>query len=247
MIDKQYYYGGGETYKLDLVHILGKDNYDFTFSTPDGGLFSERIRKMGFGYIPYTPHSRIDITGFINYARMLKKHKFNVIITTDSDSWYSGIFIKFICRPTLLLAVIHISTLQSGGFFSPFKKKIISAVDRFWTRFYNTIICSTKFHADTMIEEGVSSEKVLIVHNAVDQDDITKNISSERQNGFREQLQIPENKLIISMFGRFGPGKDFTNFIKAIPLIISDYSDCVFLLVGIRMGKFIDNIGNPVF
>jgi glycosyltransferase involved in cell wall biosynthesis len=34
------------------------------------------------------------------------------------------------------------------------------------------------------------------------------------------------------MFGRFGPGKDFANFVNAMPEIIKEYPFCRFLLVG---------------
>ena len=232
IIDKQYFRGGGETYKLDIYRALGTEKYEFTFSTPHEGAFSKVVQDLGCKYIPFTPKSRLDIIGMIKYAYSLKKYSYNVVITSDSDSWYTGVFLKLINRPELLLAVIHISTRGMGKKFGIVKNTVIKIIDRIWTCFYNFIISSTEYHADILKDEGVNPSKIVIIKNSVDQEKICSKISESERDRWKERLSIPEGAVILGMFGRFGAGKDYRNIINAIPLVLKEQKNCIFILAG---------------
>ncbi len=232
ILDRQLYFGGGETYKLDIARILKKKGFDITFSSPAEGKFFHRVKELGYSFTPYTPKSRTDIPGMIRYARAQKKGKYDIIITSDSDSWYSGIFLKIFCRPKVIFAVVHISTLGTEKKFGFFKRKVISYVDRMWAHFHTTVVCSTNHHANILFNEGIKQEKLLVIPNTVNREQILKNTSKQRQKDIKKSLAIPEDSLILSMFGRFGAGKDFNNLIDAIPEVIKEQNNVVFLLVG---------------
>ena len=232
IIDSQKRFGGGETYKLDVVKVLGTEQNNYTFSTPDPSEFKEIISGRGWEWIEFTPKNRIDIFGMIKYANFIKNYNFDVIFTSDSLTWYTGIFLKKICQPTLLFAIIHISTIASGRKFGFLKRFLIKHIDRFWTKYYTQVICSTKWHADNLLKEGVNKEKVSVIHNTVDAENIEADLSPEIGNDLRKKYKIEENNIVVGMAGRFGPGKDFETIVKAASLVLKKYDNCMFLLMG---------------
>lgn len=232
IIDKQYFYGGGETFKLDIYRSLGTDKYEFTFSTPREGEFSKVVAGIECDFIPFTPGSRLDFIGMFLYALRMRKNHYDIIITTDSNAWYAGVLLKLIVKPELLMAVVHISTLGIGKNFGKVKSTIIKFVDRLWISFYDFIISSTDFHAKILEKEGISRDKIVIIRNSVDQHHIYAQITEEIKGLWRQKLDIPECAIVCSMFGRFGPGKDYKNLIHAISQVIAKKKDCVFILAG---------------
>lgn len=231
-IDSQHKYGGGDTYKLDIMHCLGNKDYIFAFSTPADSDFRAIVSERNLHWIEFTPKHRLDLLRMIQYAKRIKKEQFNIIFTTDSVTWYTGIVIRKICKPEALFAIIHISTAGSGRKFGLFKRWIIKLVDRFWTRFYSKVIVSTEWHTGIMRGEGIPAEKFAMIHNAVNREEIYKKLIPGFEVQFRKQYGVASNEKIVGMFGRFGPGKDFANFVKAMPEIINEYPSCRFLLVG---------------
>jgi len=244
IVDGQIYYGGGETYKLDIAEIFKDKNINVTFSTPEKGIFAKRIKELGYEFIPFTPTSRLDVIGMYNYAKRIKKNNYDIIITSDSHSWYSGVFLKKICKPKLIAAVVHISTAGTGKNFGFLKKLAVRIVDKIWTNYHHKVICSTNFHADIYRKENVKPEKLMVIHNAVNREKILNNISENGKEKIQKKFDIPRDKLVISMFGRFGPGKDFHNLVKAIPYVLKETDNFVFVLVG--DGPYFDEIKKMV-
>lgn len=232
IIDSQKQFGGGETYKLDIIKVLSKEKYSFTLSTPENSEFKKMILEQKWDWIEFKPKSRLDIFGMIKYANYLKKFNFDIIFTSDSITWYTGIFLKKICKPALLFAIIHISTIASGKKFGFLKRFLIKHTDRFWTKFYTQIICSTKWHADNLLNEGVNRNKITVIHNTVDVESIEKKLSGKIIKDLKQQYKIEEEEIVIGMTGRFGPGKDFETFVNAASLVLKKCDNCKFLLMG---------------
>jgi glycosyltransferase involved in cell wall biosynthesis len=86
---------------------------------------------------------------------------------------------------------------------------------------------------------GYCSKNNHILPNGFDTSVFTSSV--EAKLSVREELSLPEDSLLIGLFGRYHPMKDHANFIQAAALLLKDYSDIRFLLAGTDINQ--DNQG----
>jgi glycosyltransferase involved in cell wall biosynthesis len=61
--------------------------------------------------------------------------------------------------------------------------------------------------------------------------------SVEARLSVRKELGLPEDSLLIGLFGRYHPMKDHANFIKAATFLLKDYPNVHFLLAGTEVDR----------
>lgn len=232
ILDTQYYYGGGETYKRDVIHILRSKGIECKVLLPEKSEFRKILVRESIPVGVIKVKNRIDFLSMIRTALQFRKEKNLLVCTTDSITWYTGVFFRWFVDCRKLIAIVHITTAMGGKSGSRWKKKIIAFIDRLWTSKYDTIICSTEFHKDILANEGVSENKLKVVKNTIDLEFVEKTALKKSRTDICGQYSVSPDNLLVGMFGRFGPGKDYTTLINAIPLIINEVPKTTFVLVG---------------
>lgn len=89
------------------------------------------------------------------------------------------------------------------------------------------IITDCRFLRELLIKLGLSSEKIIVINNAVD---IPIEIDSDEIQKFREQYQL-KGRIILTI-GRLVPWKGIRTLIKIMPEILKEFPDLNLLIVG---------------
>ncbi len=232
ILDSQKIYGGGQKFYLDIIEHLDRERFTFSVSSPLNSPVHKIASEKKIEFIPFTPKSRFDILGMIKFAKSIIKSGCDIIVGTDSITWYTTAIIRYFSKSIRLVSIVHISTLGTGKKFGKFKRKIIQIVDRWWIDKNNKVIVSSKWHYDIYVSEGIKKDKLALIYNAVNYKVIRSKVSNENIQEIKDKYKIDKDKKIVGMIGRFGPGKDFENFIESMPLILKRYKDVQFVLVG---------------
>jgi len=232
IIDSQSIYGGGQKFYLDIIENLDKDRFSFTVSSPANSPMHTVTQEKNINFIPFTPRSRLDIATMKKFADEVLGKNFDIIVSTDSITWYTAAFIRNKSKSIKLVGIVHISTLGSGRKFNLLKKYIIKFVDNWWIEKHDQVIVSSKGHYDMYVSEGIREEKLSLIFNSVDYKIIRDKVSDNMVSKAAERYGIRRDKRIAGMIGRFGPGKDFKNLIKSIPLVLKDFKNVQFVMVG---------------
>jgi len=232
ILDTQCYYGGGETYKRDVIHILRSKGIECKVLLPKESEFRKILLGESIPVGVIKVKNRTDFLSMIRTALQFRNEKNLLVCTTDSITWYTGVFFRWFVDCRKLIAIVHITTAMGGKSSSQWKKNVIAFIDRLWTSKYDTIICSTEFHKAILVNEGVSAEKLKVVKNTIDLNVVEKTALKKSRTDICEQYSVFPDHLLVGMFGRFGSGKDYTTLVNAIPLIISEVPKTTFVLVG---------------
>lgn len=78
---------------------------------------------------------------------------------------------------------------------------------------------------------GLPEDKITVVHNGIDLSRF-QNLDSNRLEKIGKELQIPEDALIITTIGRLHQQKGHEYLIKASKIVLSQFKDAIFLVVG---------------
>lgn len=78
---------------------------------------------------------------------------------------------------------------------------------------------------------GLPEEKITVIHPGVDVNRF-QNLDSSKLRKIKEELQIPEDALVLTTIGRLHPEKGHQYLIKASKIVLSQFKDVIFLVVG---------------
>ncbi|MEM2097600.1 MAG: glycosyltransferase family 4 protein [Methanothrix sp.] len=107
--------------------------------------------------------------------------------------------------------------------------KILAIEEKFCLKCVDRIIVVVEEEIDRLVKMGYPKEKIFVVHNAVDLDELD-NISEVVSE--TSGLQKFDKKFIISYVGGFSNHRGLETLLKAMPLIISSIPEAHLILVG---------------
>lgn len=86
-----------------------------------------------------------------------------------------------------------------------------------------------------IIDKGVSEDKIVTFSNGLDKEFVLENVAIERKNTFREEYNIPKDKIIVSYVGNVGISQNLEIIIGAAKKI--EDNKILFLVVGEGLEK----------
>jgi glycosyltransferase involved in cell wall biosynthesis len=94
------------------------------------------------------------------------------------------------------------------------------------------IVTVTKIVADDLVlHQGVNRSKIVTIYNGVDLERFSE-ISPQKKMGIRSTLGIDSKKKVVGMVAQLTDWKGIPYFLKAIPLILKECRDVMFVIVG---------------
>jgi glycosyltransferase involved in cell wall biosynthesis len=81
-------------------------------------------------------------------------------------------------------------------------------------------------------EEGIKPDKLVTIHNGINVERFSIDLSSEAERNLRQELGLEADSLIILTVARLHPQKGHQYLIEAIPQVVQDFPQAHFLFVG---------------
>jgi glycosyltransferase involved in cell wall biosynthesis len=230
-----YFYpflAGQEQYVLQLSKKLLKygehvDVYTSNYSNLQDFEIIDGIHVHRFDMITAPLNNPISIT-FLGIFRKLKS--FDVVHIHNEHSFFS--FITCLCniyhkKPIVLTC--H-GQLIFGSYFKDLFEKIYSrTIGKFMFNAATKIIALSEEDKIYISSIGVDTNKIHVLPNAIDTDDLDKQIATEIDAKLSEKFV--DNRLILFV-GRIIPRKGIEYIIKCVKDVIGQFDDAIFILIG---------------
>ncbi|MFW6134248.1 MAG: glycosyltransferase, partial [Elusimicrobiota bacterium] len=184
---------------------------------------------------------------FINLIRLCKKYKIN-ILHVNTPYLYA---VVPLCVSKLLRIPFCVSihadyeqreTLQENiipkirG-----SRKVADFIEKFVYKSAERILPIRESMIPTLVRKGINSSKIRIFPHGIDLSGFEQEINNA---GFRNKFNIPYDKKIISMVGRFEKENYIYDYIKIAESLLKQRNDWVMVLAG--GGKERDHIKNEI-
>lgn len=224
--------GGGETALLYLLEKINRKKIEPIVILPKAGQFSQKLKNLAvtthFLYLnPFLIRTLfvpgISPLGIYNFLKLSKKIKPDLIHTNHLNlAIYAGIAAKILKIP--VVATSH-GSWDSIYFYHDLVSNL----------FVDKILANTQAIKKTLTKRKIiPSRKVEVIHLGIN----TGIFKPSNQKAARKILNLPPDKLIITIVGRLDPAKDHLTFLKAADKVAKQVKNSVFLIVGSQKGDF---------
>ena len=190
-----------------------------------------KITAEGYEHISLNRNKSYDLTIILKLAILFKKKRIDVLNTHNAVAcWYGNIAAKIAGTPV----VFTLRNVQSENYKLLLKKrffyKIAILLDRITMRIADKIVAVSKRLERFYIEnEKIPPQKITTITNAIDLEPFEKKFHKEKS---REELRIGRDKTVVGIVGDLVERKGHTCLIEAAKIILTKYSNIVFLIVG---------------
>ncbi len=218
---------GAENVVMELLKEINKEEFETFFGIIENPSKAHMIIAEEAG--KYTPHvqvfsceSKLDFKTVFSLRRFLKDQKINLIHSHGYKSNFNS-FLASAAKNIALVTTCHnwLSINSKMKLYEWLDKRVLNRFDR-------TIVVSDEIRGK-ILKTGVSSSKVIKIKNGIN---IKKYSTTNKRTGIRAEFNIDEDKIVVGSLGRLDDNKGITNLLKAARLLIDEFENIIFLLVG---------------
>lgn len=169
-----------------------------------------------------------DFKGFLKIYSIIRKERFDIVHTHSSKAGFIGRIAAKLARTPVILYTPHGHIFY--GYFNRFLTKLFRYMEKLTATFTDRIITLTESGKDEQVRFRIApAHKFSIVHSGVRMEVYEPRITVL---GEKKELGIPDSTKVVGTVGRFVPIKGQKYLIRAIPKIINEYPEVVFILIG---------------
>lgn len=219
------FYGGPE--KQIATHALRLDAERFRFT-----LFSfieyERqnelvgiARSQGTSVVELHTGNPFNPRSIRQVADALKQHQVDLLCVHGYKANVIGRLASW------LVGIPQISISRGWTAENP-RIRFYEKLDRLFLRFTNHIVAVSHGQKKKILQLGISTEKISVIHNAINLENSVK----PPEIGLRQQLGLPSDALVIASAGRLSPEKNYATMIEVARQICSSHPQAYFMVFG---------------
>ncbi|NJL51557.1 MAG: glycosyltransferase [Hydrococcus sp. SU_1_0] len=223
--------GGAEVMLLSLLSSINRDRFEpSVISLLDKGIYGEKIEQLD---IPVYCVEMLEGKPTINSAwrttKLIKQVKPDLIQGWMYHANLAAQFFNFFVAPkTPVLWSIHHSLHAISA-----EKPLTQGVIRFgsWSSRYVAQVAFVSEKSQAQHQQiGYSKVNSCVIPNGFDTSKFKP--SAEIRQKFRQELHIDEHTFLIGSVARYHAMKDHANFLRAAHLLLAEYPETKFVMVG---------------
>lgn len=221
--------GGTEAHSVDFINSLEKvHNIELHKAVAKGSFVDRHTSDKNKHYV--TLRSEFSPLNTIKLLKLAKKIKPDFIVGNNGNE-YINTFLAGKFSGSRVILFRHM--LNRQPFF--IKKFILPNVYR--------VVAVSESSKRRLLLDGIPQEKIEVIPNFIDENLFST--SWEEKKIAKKQLNIPDDKKVISFLGKVATGKGIYDFVEVAEKIIKK-SDGNFMFVVIGYGKELDRVKEAV-
>lgn len=211
--------GGSQLSFLRLAKAL-KDEYEFHLWFFNKGPFIDKIKEEGFSYDCYEFSSLRNPMGLMKIKSEIKK------LNVDYIYLHSSRLISLLAKQLKIPCIekINMTRTKAAGGWARY-----SFIDKYFSNLNSQLLVVSQAIRDQMLQRGISKKKISYLHSFINPD---KFVDKEQRENARKQYDIPQTAIVVLNIGRMVSQKAQLDFVEAANLLVKNYSDYVFVIVG---------------
>ncbi|QNQ82768.1 glycosyltransferase family 4 protein [Lactobacillus sp. PV012] len=236
-----YLHAGAEMYGADKILLelttgLDKSKFRPVVILPSDGILKQKLEEAGI------------LVHVINYPILRRKY-FKPKGIVDYISNYknkSDEIVTWLKKENIKVDILHINTLAVLEGIRLKKKlhvplywhihEIIThpqVVNRFLcycvNRYADKAIVVSGPVKEHLVKNGVSANKVVVIHNGIDSNIFSPNVNSDY---LYKEWNIPKNAIKVGMIGRVNAWKGQNDFLEALAPLLDEFDNLYLIIVG---------------
>ena len=196
-----------------------------------------RIPSLGSKWIKFVPFLGTGLGLLYLTMTVIREKPDAVLFITEEAETVGGLMPWFPFKPVVRVAGSGITTAFHG---SKLGKKILRyPMKRLYLR--SSLIIAVSQNTKELIESiGISSQKIRVIYNGVEESMLSKAPDKGRISRLRERLGIAGSDKVLITVARVLPRKGQDTVIKSLPRVVREFPDLKYLIVGDGryLGKF---------
>ena len=173
--------------------------------------------------------SRLDTSWISEVREQIDHHKPDAIMTHG----FNGYFVAALQRLLFRKKVPLICSYHGSYHATTFSRKLVSGLynwfaELFIRRIAASVVCVAEHSKQYLISKGVSSEKIVVIHNGIADLELLYN----QRESIRNEWGVIDGELLVGCACRLDPVKGIRYLIAAISKIKDDINDVKLVIVG---------------
>lgn len=217
--------GGSRVHLLSLVSNSDCDEH-IIICLMDGRLYREAI-EMGLDIRLIEQRNRFDLKVIDDIARIIRDDEVDLVNCHGGRANFLAYFLKQKVKIPFA-TTIHSDYMRDyeGNIF---KTLVFSNINRAVLKHFDYYIAVSDEFKSMLIERGFDENRVFVVYNGID---FKNALSKVNKKDLMRKHKIRYDSQIVSMVARLHPIKGHKFLFDAVKLVLKEYDDVVFLLIG---------------
>jgi len=219
--------GGAEVQLLSLVRGLDKSRFDVTVAVfnRQGELEADFINVPDVEIVDLQKSGAADFRVLPRLITVIRRKDIQIVQSYNVSARLFGMLAAKLVRSPKAVATERTARL----IYSSFGSRIYLFLEKFVLRAADAVIANSKAGKDFAESRGALPEKTFVIHNGIDADRLT---IKESPLAVRSSLGIPASAFVVGMAARIERIKDPLTLMNAARILVQNYDDLRFLLVG---------------
>ncbi len=210
---------GGQQQVQYLVEGLVKKGVPTALVCPPGSELARRFKLLELPLFPVKIGHAFDLKAARSIVRVIKDHGFNILQAHSSHALALALLVKTMLPEIKLVASRRVD-------FSV-KKPLVGAL-KYNNPLVDRVVCVSQNVLRVLKNDGVKPQRLTVIHDGID----LQRFEKASPDGLREELQIPENHLIVGTVAALVGHKDYPTLLKAAQQVLKKQENVTFCAVG---------------
>lgn len=210
---------GGQQQISYLVQGLMQKAVPTALVCRPGAKIFEYFETNGLPVVPLNIRHGLDLVAARRIAKMAKEQGFNILHAHSSHALMLGLLVKMLFRPLKLVASRRVD-------FSV-KKSVVGTL-KYNNGLVDKVICISENISRVLIDDGVSKEKLVIIHDGID----INRFELKSADELRRELSIPDEHFVVGTVAALVGHKDYPNLLQAAKTVLQEFEKVTFVAVG---------------
>jgi len=219
-IDSELKWGGGQQQALYLFEGMLNKGYYVAFVCRPKSELKKYFEKHKLPYFEFKMSSEIDFLSSYKIASFCKKNNINILYLHSAGAHAIGLMAKVFYSKLKIIVVRRVSNDIRKNYLSQLKYK---------SSLVNTFVCISNDIREVLLKNGVSKEKLKVIHDGID---LNKFTSLKPNSNLRKELKIPEDDIVIGTIAALEGAKDYPNLLNAAKIVTEKVDNVSFIAVG---------------
>jgi glycosyltransferase involved in cell wall biosynthesis/predicted O-methyltransferase YrrM len=215
---------GPQRHLLDITRAIDKDRFSVEVACPNGWLLKE-LQKNNVKTHRIDLKDGFSINSLLSLFRIARKGRYDII---HAHMGRTGLYAKLVGVITGKPVIVteHLVAQDHSWIKSPFRRRLHLIAHKFSNKMTRLILAVSEVARNAYIErQGVSPDKIIIIHNFVDADLFAKEQKGEK---IRKEFKIDNDNVVIGFLGRL----DWRKGLRTIVDAAGDLKGAKFMIVG---------------
>lgn len=171
-----------------------------------------------------------DFFTLLKLYRLLRREKPDIVHTHTAKAGFVGRIAAILARVPVVVHTFHGHVLH--GYFGSFKTKFFRIVEQILARFSSVIIAVSESCRQDLIQYGISTpDHIRTIPLGLELEKFRFDKGGSRKE-LREEWNIPQDAFLTGIIARLVPIKRHTDLLQAIALVLPEYPDAWFAVIG---------------